>query len=304
MIDWFIIPDLENFKRVVVLGPGLLGGSILHAIHHFQSGQKPNSLGVWARRQEPIDCLLEQGIVRHGSTSVSELFSDPETAPDFVILATPIGFMPELARQIADAATTPVIVTDVGSTKANLVATLDSVFESNVHIQFVGSHPMAGSEKTGLDHASADLFENAVCILTPTAKTDASSLEKVDIFWRSLGGKTHHLSPEDHDEVVGKISHLPHISAAALSLAGMKETATGTLPAEFSAGGFRDSTRIAAGHVEMWTEILLENRQTISESLRNLICRLESVHASLENSDESSLRSFLAEAKEKRDTLK
>ncbi len=287
-----------------MIGPGLLGGSALLAIkERGKSLSEALHLAVWARRQEPIDDLLATGAVDTGSTQLEDLFADPGEAPDLVILATPIGFMPELAEKITALATKEVVVTDVGSTKGKLVEDLDRIFAANPKIRFVGSHPMAGSEKTGLDHASSNLFEGAACILTPTAQTDPDSLRKVEQFWQWLGCKTTILDPGDHDEVVARISHLPHIVAAALVHVGMKETDAGSAPDKFSGGGFRDTTRIAGGHAGMWTEILLENRQSICDSLGDLIQSLESVRESLEQQDVDSVRHFLADAKDKRDAL-
>ncbi|NNE93000.1 MAG: prephenate dehydrogenase/arogenate dehydrogenase family protein [Verrucomicrobiales bacterium] len=280
------------FHRVAVLGPGLLGGSILFALRKRDSEA---NLSVWGRREEPVEQLTSTGTVQHGSTDLAEILKEN---PDLIILATPIGNMPQIARQIAETSPGPAIITDVGSTKVGIVEVLESIFADRGDLEFIGSHPMAGSEKTGLENADADLFEDAACILTRSPTTNLDALERVQSLWQYLGCSTSLLEPDVHDETVARISHLPHLVAAAVVKAGLEKFSGA---ADFCGGGFRDTTRIASGPPEMWSEILLENRGKVIESLRDLIRELESVQQALNDLDRDRITRFLEEAKQLRD---
>lgn len=214
---------------------------------------------------------------------------------DLVILCTPVGLLEEMLRQIAGHLKPGAMVTDVGSTKRSVVTAAGKILPANVH--FVGSHPMAGSEKRGVEYARTDLFENATCILTPTADTDADSLAAVEKFWQTLGMKTTRISPGDHDRYLAEISHLPHALAAAL--VAMQQDAVLPLAGQ----GFLDATRIAGGDGALWRDILLDNADNMRSALTRLQGELSKLLAMLEPTQDSALEQWLNDAAKKREKL-
>jgi len=215
------------------------------------------------------------------------------------VLATPIGAMRALVDQIRPILPVGCVVTDVGSVKYPVVTALSDALAGKA--RFVGSHPMAGSEQSGIEAARRDLFENAVCIVTPREDTDKAALQMVYDFWKSIGCSVKTLAPLEHDEIVARISHLPHVVAAAVVNIACSD---GAHPLNFVGPGFKDFTRIASGPFEMWTEICLENRVEIGRALDQLIEELGKVRAAVENSDAVELRTMLNRAKHFRDELR
>ena len=272
-------------RKLTILGPGLLGGSIGLAARHRKMAGK---VAVWARRQEAADEAYKLGAADEATT---DLFRATDGA-ELIVLAVPIGVMPALAKQIPPGC----VVTDVGSVKYTIVNTL-----SHVLPKFVGSHPMAGSEQAGIEAARRELFDNTVCIVTPREDTDKTALNLVFDFWKSLGCQVRTLAPQEHDEIVARISHLPHLVAAAVVNVVCSD---GAQPLNFVGPGFKDFTRIASGPFEMWTEICLENRTEIGQALDELIEELGHVRAALENADAVELRTMLKRAKHFRDELR
>jgi prephenate dehydrogenase len=183
--------------------------------------------------------------------------------------------------------------------KTSVVRELESLIQkSGAH--FVGSHPMAGAEKTGVGAARENLFENAVCVVTPAKKSNVAAVRKVEAFWKSLGARTLRLAPEQHDALVSRSSHLPHIVAAALAnlvLAPSRPEFQSTL----CANGFRDTTRIASGSPEMWRDIALGNRKNLSQSVDAFISELQTFQRGLKTSDAKAISKFLETAKSRRD---
>jgi prephenate dehydrogenase len=166
--------------------------------------------------------------------------------------------------------------------------------------EFVGSHPMAGSEKTGPAAANADLFNGAVCVITPSSRSNPKSVDRIEELWRSIGAVTRKLSPEVHDELVSRSSHLPHLLAAQL----VNFVLGGDRPKDqalLCANGFRDTTRIASGSPEMWRDIALANREHLGRELSQFIDALQQVRAALDNGDAKHIEQFFAEAKKRRD---
>jgi prephenate dehydrogenase len=282
-------------KKLAVIGPGLLGGSIALAARRLPGW----SVSAWARRPAAVDELLERGIVDAASTQLQAVAADA----DLVVLCVPIGAMPALAKELAEIVPASAIVTDVGSVKAPVVAALTPLFQERGH--FIGSHPMAGSEQTGLQAARVDLFDGAVCILTPEAEVSRlSAVEALTVFWSALGCRTVVLSPQRHDEAVALVSHLPHLFAAALvnTIARKNRDAF-----EFAGPGFRDTTRVASGPPEMWTEILTTNRAALRESAEAMIEMLRESLRLLDSAApgaETHMNEFLAQAKAERDRLR
>lgn len=274
------------FREIAILGPGLLGGSMALALLGSANTR------LWARRPEAVTEILEKKIASTASVDLREVVR----GADLVVLCTPVGAMREIALQIAPHVSRDAVVTDVGSVKDQVVQEISPIFAN-----FIGSHPMAGSEQGGLSAARKDLFEGAVCILTPDHSTNAGALRKLTAFWAALGCEIRSLSVREHDEIIGAISHLPHLTASALARAA---TSIPGEPQIFAGQGFKDSTRIASGPPPMWAGILLSNREPVRAGIRRLISELETADSFLQRADEEGLRKFLTEAKAIRDSVR
>jgi prephenate dehydrogenase len=216
-----------------------------------------------------------------------------------VILCTPLSQMRELALQLRPFLAPGAVLTDVGSVKTGVVCDLEPLLRG-VEASFVGSHPMAGSEKTGLAAARADLFDNAICLVTPTSKSPARAVRAVQDFWSALGGCPVLMTPEMHDDLVSRSSHLPHVVAAelanyVLSPAHPREQAL------VCASGFRDTTRIAASSPEMWRDVALANRKNLGRVLGVFIEDLQEFQLALERQDAAAIEEFFAKAKQRRE---
>jgi prephenate dehydrogenase len=281
-------------KQIAILGPGLLGGSIAKAFRQDANVR----VHLWARREEAVREAQSLEVADHVTSSLGEAVQGADT----VLLCVPVGAMPAIVRQILPVLSPDALVTDVGSVKEVVCRELGPMLQGRAH--FIGSHPMAGSEKAGISAARADLFQAAVCILTPEeGRTPPEVLRRATVFWERLGCRVRTLAPGAHDQICAIISHLPHLSAAALV-----NVVESVCPEAFGfcGSGFRDSTRIAAGLPSMWTEILLSNRTAVAESLRQFIAILEHTAAQLEKGDapaEAALHGFLAAAKTRRENL-
>jgi prephenate dehydrogenase len=207
--------------------------------------------------------------------------------------------MRSLVKQLLPALKRGAIVTDVGSVKAPVVRDLESLV-AGAGGRFVGSHPMAGAEKTGVCAAQADLFQSAVCVVTPNRHTPAAALRRVERLWRGVGCRLLRLSPERHDALVSRSSHLPHVVAATLA-ATVLAPGQPREQAALCATGFRDTTRIASGSPEMWRDIALANRKPLRAALDGFVRELQAVQALLRRGDAAALEKFFATAKARRD---
>lgn len=209
---------------------------------------------------------------------------------DLIVLCTPVSVLHDLLKQVAPSS--KAVITDVGSTKGSVVATAEGLTK-----QFVGSHPMAGSEKRGVEFARADLFRGARCIVTPTGRTDAGALETVEGFWRAIGMNITRLSAAEHDRLVCDISHLPHMLAAALVAMQSEESL------KLAGKGFLDTTRVAGGDGALWRDILVDNRENVIDSVLRLRGKLDEVLAMLSPARGEELKVWLDAAAKRRETL-
>ena len=280
---WRVLP-----KRLTILGVGLLGGSIGLAV---KAANLDCRIVGYGHRRLTLDTALNLGIIDEAFDSPAESVADS----DWIILATPVGTFQSLLEQIAPALKANTIVTDVGSTKRSIVRLAESLLPDHAH--FIGSHPMAGSEKRGIEFARADLFKNARCILTPTPASNPHAVEFVDEFWRLLGMHTARMSPDNHDRLVCDISHLPHALAAAL-VAMQSEDAL-----NLAGAGFLDTTRIAGGDGALWRDILVDNRDNLTASLSRLRAQLDHLESMLSPDQSERLRTWLDAAADRRAQL-
>jgi len=274
----------EPFKRIAVLGLGLLGGSVAMAAR--DRGLALEVVGA-ARRPAPLARALESGIVDSVAAP-----HEAVVGADFVVLGTPVGSMPGLVEQIAAYLEPGCILTDVGSVKASVVESLPRLLPEGV--EFVGSHPMAGSHLRGPDHSQSDLFEGATCVVTPRAGQSPEPVARVEAFWSALGARVTRREPEVHDEEVAWVSHLPHLVAFAFaqSLHAAPSTA-----GELAGSGFRDFTRIAQSDAELWGEILSLNGKALAGPLSHFSKALSDLSAALEKDDGASLERLLNQAR-------
>ncbi len=276
-----------------MLAPGLIGGSLLRALRARIPGIR---LSAWARRPEAVaELRAETGLVDLASTDVNEAV----TGADCLVLAMPTVHMAAtVAAMDPFPADSPVIVTDVGSVKAPVVREVGPLVRERGGI-FIGSHPMAGSEKKGLAFAEADLFEGAAVVLTPEMD-GLPHLPRLERFWKTLGGILTCLSPERHDELIAGISHLPHLVAATLARSVLSwEPGAASL----IGGGFRDTTRVAGGPEEMWADILSENREAVLRRIDAYLKELQTWKDALDALDREQLRDLLSEARRLREIL-
>ncbi|MDD5141161.1 MAG: prephenate dehydrogenase/arogenate dehydrogenase family protein [Verrucomicrobiales bacterium] len=281
-----------QFRKITIIGVGLLGGSIGLAVRRHRLG---GEIAGFVRRAASLKDCEKAGAVDY---AVTDLFAAVSNA-DLVILCTPLAQMRSLAEQILPALKRGAIVTDVGSVKAGVVRELESII-AKADAHFVGSHPMAGGEKTGVLAARADLFENAVCIVTPTKKSNATAVRKLETFWKSLGSRTLRLTAGEHDLLVSRSSHLPHVVAAALANLVLNPARPKT-QAALCATGFRDTTRIASGSAEMWRDIALANRKNLSQSVDAFVAELKKFQSALKRGDARTVEKIFATARQRRD---
>ena len=281
-----------QFRKITIVGVGLLGGSIGLAARQRKLAHE---VAGYVRRSASLKDCERSGAVDFATSDLLAAVSNS----DLIILCTPLAQMAAITKQFLPALKRGAIVTDVGSVKADVVRELDSII-ANAGAHFIGSHPMAGAEKTGVAAARKNLFENAVCVLTPTKKTNSSALKKLEQFWKSLGARVLKMDAAQHDLLVSRSSHLPHVVAA--TLAGLVLNPANPKPqAQLCATGFRDTTRIASGSPEMWRDIALANRKNVSQSVDAFVGELKRFQTALKKSDGKAVEKFFATAKQRRD---
>ena len=278
-----------HFNRISVVGAGLIGGSILLAAKKRNISAK---FSCWSHSPSTISFWSDLGWV-NTHTSLKDSVKDA----DLVVVATPVDKMDETFVTIAPFLKSGCLITDVGSIKGGVLKAASFLPPS---VNFIGSHPMAGSEKAGAKNARADLFENRFCFVTPGPNDPTESVHKIEQFWQSLGSKTFMCSAEKHDEIVAAISHTPHASAAALILAvknlpGFKQAAVGA--------GLKDSTRIAAGEENLWVGILLANAMHVAQGLKEVEKQTAEIRSAIERGDASALSKILETARIARQSL-
>jgi len=276
---------MSLFKKIAIVGTGLIGGSIALIVKKNNLAQ---TVVGFSRHKETIARALKSGIIDEGSQDLSII-----KGADFVILATPVAVILDLAPRIAKIISKDTIVTDVGSTKKEIVAKLDKIFEN-----FIGSHPLAGSEKRGVVNAKTQIFQGSLCVLTPTKKSKRAIVKKVKKFWEATGAKTAMLDSDKHDEILGFVSHLPHAVAFSLMVAVPKEHL------KFAASGLRDSTRIATSDAEVWSEIFLSNQKNLLKCIGDFEKNIRKLKSAIKRKDKKAINSILAQANKKREFLK
>lgn len=283
---------MYEVNRVAIIGCGLIGGSMGLALKKRNLAEKVIGVG---REMHRLSKAIELAAVDEITT---DLKIGTKTA-DLVILATPVSAILEIAPRLVPYLKPGCIVSDVGSTKSEIVHTLTPALGMDLH--FVGSHPMAGSEVSGVEASRADLFEGATCVLTPIEGTNKAALSVVRSIWEAFGSRVIEMDPAEHDLIVGMTSHLPHIVASCLvDLASEEENKT--LPL-LVAGGFRDMTRIAASSPDLWRDICLTNREIIVDLLAKFKDRLDQFRDLVDRKNGEELLGHFKKTKEWRDLI-
>jgi len=279
------------FRKIALLGVGLLGGSLALAIRERKLAA---AVRGYVRRDASLAECEQAGLKDFATRDLLACVRDA----DLVILCTPIAQMRDLVERALPALQPGAIVSDVGSVKGSVVAELEPlVARADAH--FIGAHPMAGAEKMGVSAARADLFCHAVCVLTPTLQSPAA-VKKLEAFWRAVGTRVLSLAPILHDELVARCSHLPHVVAAELATYVLAPGHAKEQPL-LCANGFRDTTRIASGSPEMWRDIAIANREQLARTLGVFIEDLQQLRAAIERGDSAALETFFQTAKQRRD---
>ena len=281
-----------RWNKITLVGVGLLGGSLGLALRRRKLAKE---IAGYVRREVSIKECERAGATDYATTDLLAAVS----GADLIVLCTPLSQMKPLMRQMLPAIKRGAIITDVGSVKGSVVRELESlVAKAGAH--FVGSHPMAGGEKQGVLAARAELFECAVCVVTPTRKTNSVALRKVETLWKDVGARLLRASPDEHDAFVSRSSHLPHLMAATLANLVLDPK----LPKEqalLCATGFRDTTRVASGSPEMWRDIAVTNRKQIGRALSGFIAELNKFQSALKRGDAKAIAKFYETAKQRRD---
>jgi len=285
------------FQQVTIIGVGLLGGSLGLVLK--EQGLAKTVVGV-GRRQANLELAVQVGAIDRFVAEPQEAVRDS----DFIVLATPVDTYLSHVQRWGQHVPSGAVVSDVGSVKGQLVFDVEAALPASVC--FVGAHPIAGKEKSGVAHATAKLFNGARCIVTPTPHTNAEALIKVRRLWEGAGSEVLSMDPMVHDWVLGAVSHLPHIAAFSLmhALQNLQEKTPSALNLlDFSGGGLRDTTRIAASSPEMWRDICVANRENLSLMVDQYITQLQVFKQLLNDRDASGLVRNIEQAKALRERL-
>ena len=282
-------------SRVVVCGVGLIGGSFALAIKSALAGRRDIKIVGMGRTRAPLEQALQLGVI-------DEIGADWASAlkgTDLVLLGMPVGQMLPVMQALVPHLEPQTIVTDGGSTKTDVVAAARAAFGDKIG-QFIPGHPIAGAEKSGVTAAQADLYLGKRVVLTPLQENSAEDVKALRTVWEICGAKVSELAPAEHDRVFAAVSHLPHLLAFALvhDLA-MRDNADQLFG--FAASGFRDFTRIASSHPEMWRDICLANRNALLKELDTFMMELLKTRVLLASADSTGLEAMFATARARRD---
>jgi len=281
---------LKPFEKIAILGVGLIGGSI--GLGARRRGLAEQLVGI-GRNSRRLQAAQERGCVDRHTTDIAAGVTDA----GLVIVCTPVERIVEHVRQVARHVPSGCLITDAGSTKESICAALDGPLHADRDVRFIGSHPLAGSEKTGAEHADADLFVGRVVVVTPTDGAAPSDVERIAEFWRAIGASVLPMPPPVHDAALAMTSHAPHLIASALAAATDDEQ----LP--LAASGWQDTTRIAAADPALWRQIFADNRGHVLKTLDKFEKVLSQLRQALENKDDERLERLLEEGKRRRDSV-
>ena len=285
--------QIQQLRRITIWGVGLIGGSIGLALK--KNGFQGQRVGLGRNINR-----LENALARDAVDVVTTEIEDGIRGSDLVVLCTPVELIPELVQRIVESVAPEhrIVLTDAGSTKSVLVKSVEECLQTHASdaLSFIGGHPMAGSHETGVDAACATLFENAKCILTPTENSDPDALQLVKSLWEFVGAVPYLLSPKTHDQLIGAASHLPHLIASILANTVANVEIQEGKALDFTATGFRDSTRIAAGSPDLWTGIFTQNSDALLALIEDIIANLTEFKTLLQTDNLAEIERVLVEA--------
>lgn len=285
--------SLVHFNRVAIIGVGLIGGSIARAIKKHNLAKQ---IVGYSRRENEVKKAVDLGVVDSYETSVA----DAVTGADLIVVAVPMGAFESMFRQMASNLSADAIITDVGSAKASVIKAAKNAFQI-LPTGLVPAHPIAGTEKSGVEASFDSLFENRCTIVTPTETSSEYAIDTVTKLWQAIGAEVVSMTPEHHDQVLAATSHLPHVLAFSLvdTLSQMQEHSE---IFRFAAGGFRDFTRIASSDPTMWRDICLNNRDAILSVLKLYEAQLKKLESAIAEQDGVEIEKIFNSAKSARDT--
>jgi len=279
---------VQMFNKIAIVGVGFIGGSIGLAIRTRRLCPKVVGIG---RRQISLDKAIQKSAIDKGVLSMEEGIKNA----DLIVIATPVNKVKEKIVEASRYAKKGAIIIDVNSTKQDIVCAANRCLPKDIY--FVGTHPMAGSERSGISSSAAELFNDTICLITPERATSKEALKKIEIFWQSLGTKVVLMSAKAHDAMVSKISHLPHLLAYALcNTVSKKELA-------IAGSGFRDTTRIAKSSPAMWEEIFIQNKKSLLKAIRLFEQNLRLLETDILRGKRPALGLKLRRAMKKREAL-
>jgi len=276
------------FNNIAIVGPGLIGGSIGLAVK--ANGLCSKVIGI-GRRKSSLDKAIQKSAIDKATLSMSQGVQDA----DLIIISTSVRQVKEKIQEAALLAKKGAVIMDVNSTKQDIVNTAHKAMPYGVY--FVGTHPIAGSENSGIASGSSKLFDNTVCIITPVKGTQKPALDKINLLWKSIGAETVFVSPKAHDDMVSRISHLPHCLAYALCNTVSKKDL------KFSGSGFRDTTRIAKSSPEMWSDIFLNNSKSLLRAIGDFEKNIKRFKRYVVSKDKANLEKRLKDAMRKRQSI-
>ena len=279
-------------KQLTVIGVGLIGGSLARALQ--DAGVVGEIVGC-GRDKDQLQYAIDLGVIDKYETDVAKSVA----GSDVVVVAVPVGAMEPIFRNIKDAVSENAVITDVGSTKGSVINAVRAAY-GEIPGNFVPGHPIAGTEKSGVDASFAGLFHQRRVVLTPMDNTNAAAIEKIRNMWEATGAIVSQMEVEHHDDVLAATSHLPHLLAFALvdTLAAMDEKAE---IFQYAAGGFRDFTRIASSDPQMWHDICVNNRNAILQILKRFQADLDQLGKAIANNDSDYILDVFKRAKASRD---
>jgi prephenate dehydrogenase len=279
---------MKPLSTVAIVGVGLIGGSIGLALRQRKLAERVIGIG---RRQESLRAARRVGAVDHTTVDIEKGVAEAE----LVVVCTPVGRIAQDVRTAAEHCPEGALITDAGSTKRTIVEELDQGLARDC--RFLGSHPLAGSEKTGATFARADLFEGRIAILTPTKNTRAEDFVFLESFWQALGSVVVRMQPDEHDQALALTSHLPHIAAAGL---------VSVVPEKYfrlAGPGLNDTTRIASGDAELWAQIFALNRDNVLSAMEQFSAGLAAMKNAVRDGNHDEIVRLLTLAKKNRDAL-
>jgi len=278
------------FEHVAIVGPGLIGGSVGMGLRRRGLARRVTGVG---RREVSLEAAVKAGAIDSGTLDLEAGVREA----DLVLLCTSVQLIQEQAARVVPLLKAGAVLSDVGSSKQEIVTAIEALLAGRREVAYLGTHPLAGRERRGVRFAREDLFEGSLCLFCPSAHTTPDAAARLRALWEGLGASVRQVDAAEHDRLVSEISHLPHLLASALVNAVSDEAL------DLAATGFRDTTRVAAGDPDLWAAIFLSNRAHLVRGVETVVREVRAVLEAIERGDRRALVRALRRAKERRDSL-